>query len=180
MDDERALLIRARLLDETALGEIFDQYYPVLYRYFYYHLGHQETAEDLTAQVFQRLLAQLHAGNGPDHSLKAWLFRVARNLLVDDVRRSVHRNHAALDEDTPDGYPSTEAQAHQLLLRDQMQTLLLELTAPQCEVLILRYLMDMTNPEIADLLNTSTGAVKALQNRALQVLRRRVAEKSIE
>lgn len=180
LDDERALLNRVKALDEAALAQVFDTYYPVLYRYFYYHVAHVQTAEDLAAQVFQRLLAHLRAGNGPDQHLKAWLFRVAQNLLVDDSRRFIHRNHAPLEEDTPDEQRHVEEHAHNALLREQIQAHLLELTPPQRDVIILRFLMDMTNPEIAQMLNTTVGAVKALQNRALNALRRKLAEGTME
>jgi RNA polymerase sigma-70 factor (ECF subfamily) len=176
LDDEHGLLSRAKALDEAALAQIFDTYYPVLYRYFYYHTAHMQTAEDLAAQVFQRLLARLHAGTGPDRNVKAWLFRVAQNLLVDDARRFTHRNHAPLDEDAPDDQYPVEEQTQSMLLREQMQSLLMELTPQQREVIILRFLMDMTSVETAEVLKTTVGATKALQNRALSLLRRKLAE----
>lgn len=63
-DDERDLLRRVRALEEEALGTVFDTYYQPLYRYIYHRVGHQETAEDLTADVFNRLLKEIDRGRG--------------------------------------------------------------------------------------------------------------------
>ena len=100
MVDDRELLRRARSLDESALGAIFDVYYQPLYRHIYYHVRHRETAEDLTAEVFTRMLAQLAKGQGPKKHLKAWLYRVAFNLIVDESRRRVHRDYEPLLDET--------------------------------------------------------------------------------
>jgi len=95
LDDEQGLLKRARALDDAALGEIFDRYYGLIYRYIYLRTGHAETAEDLSAQVFRRFLDALCENRGPDYYLKAWLFQVATHLVIDEARRGQHRiSHA--------------------------------------------------------------------------------------
>ena len=88
MDDssEHKLLEGLSRLDEQALSAVYDAFYLFIYRYLYVHTGHRETAEDLTQQTFMRLLDALQAGNGPHSFLKAWLFRAATNLIIDDAR----------------------------------------------------------------------------------------------
>lgn len=177
MDDEAELLKRARALDTDALAAIFDRYYSGLYRYIYLHTGHTETAEDLSAQVFRRLLEKLRDGTGPDRYLKAWLFRVASNLVVDEVRRARHRDHLPLDEQLQaDDSPERTTEAS--LLARQLFTALGGLTVGQRSAIIMRYLMDMPNDEIASILQMTVGAVKAQQHRGLVALRRALNEEN--
>jgi RNA polymerase sigma-70 factor, ECF subfamily len=176
--DDDALLARARNFEHAALASIFDRYYGALYRYLYLHSGHTETAEDLSAQVFRRLLDTLRAGAGPEHFLKAWLFRVASNLLIDDARRAHHRDHLPL-EDTLQAPlhelgVSLEDAAHDSLLRVQLRLALDELTSSQRSVIILRYLLEMPNEEVAQIMEMTIGAVKAQQHRGLASLRRKL------
>lgn len=173
MNDDR-LLERAAALDDTALAAIFDRYYEPLYRYAFHHLGNIEAAEDVANRVFQRLLHDLHRGRGPTQALKPWLYRVAANLVVDDVRRQRLRNHAPLADDLPHDGPPVEDDVAQRMLARQARRALDALTAQQRDVLILRYLHDLELSEVADILETTVGAVKALQHRGLAALRRRL------
>lgn len=172
-DDDQSLLERASTLDESALAEIFDTYYVSLYRYIYTHVGHVETAEDLAAEVFHRLLAGLHNGRGPRRRLKPWLFRVAHNVVVDDIRRQSHRNHLPLDEHVAllDESPVDE-QAEQAVLMAATQQALAHLTPKQRAVITLKFVAGMDNAEVAHSLSLPVGAVKALQHRGLAALRR--------
>lgn len=171
MDHERKLLQQAHSFDLDALAAIFDEYYEPLYRYIYYHIPHIQTAEDLTAKVFQRLLENLHAGRGPEQRLKAWLFRVAYNLIVDDSRRQQHRNHALLIEDMPAPITNIDADIVKARTVERAYSALTQLTTKQRDIIILRYLMEMTPTEIAEIRGITVGAVKALQHRGLNTLR---------
>lgn len=177
MDAEQSLLQRARALEEPALAEIFDTYYLPLYQYIYHHVGHVETAQDLAAEVFQRLLEQLHAGRGPKTYLKAWLFRVGHNIVVDDARRQTHRNHRPLDERLTqrDALP-VEEEAQRALLSAESLRALERLTPKQRAVITLKFLLGMENAEVARTLTLPVGAVKALQHRALASLRRALSQ----
>ena len=172
MNNEQALLKRAHVFDEEALAAIFDTYYVPLYRYIYHHVGHVETAEDLTAKTFQRMLEQFNKGKGPKSHLKAWLYRVAHNLVVDESRRQKHRDHAPLDDSLPAGGSRPEEQAQQTILAEQAKRALHHLSPKQRAVVILKYLMGMNNDEVAHTLAISTGAVTSLQQRGLAALRR--------
>ena len=176
MVDERKLLREARSLDDSALGVVFDTYYPLLYRYIYHHVHHQATAEDLTGEVFARLLAQLAEGRGPKRHLKAWLYRVALNLVIDESRRRVHRAHESLDEwDVPDEM-DVEMQAQTALAWRRARAALEELSPKQRAVIILKYLEGYDNKEVSRILETSVGAVKSLQHRGLASMRRHLSQ----
>jgi RNA polymerase sigma-70 factor (ECF subfamily) len=175
LTEEKALLRGARELDEPALNEIFETYYPLLYRYIYQHVRHRTTAEDLAAEVFSRMLAQLARGRGPKRHLQAWLYRVAHNLVVDHTRRQVHRDHAPLDEGLVSTEHNVEMEVHGSILRQQAAAALQTLTPMQRAVIILKYLEGYTNAEVAPMLELSVGAVKALQHRGLASMRRYLA-----
>jgi RNA polymerase sigma-70 factor (ECF subfamily) len=168
--DEQVLLARARSLDETALEAIFDHYYPVLYRYLYYHVHHRQIAEDLTAEVFTRMLERLADGGGPERYLRAWLYRVAYNLVVDESRRRVHRDHDPLDEQVAVVDGEVEAHTEASILRGHAQAALMSLTSSQRAVIVLKFLEGCENREVAQILGTTIGAVKALQHRGLAAM----------
>ncbi len=168
--EERDLLRRARQLDEAALATVFDTYFPALYRYFYHHVHQAQAAEDLAAEVFCRMLEQLAKGCGPRKHLRAWLYRVAYNLVVDDSRRRVYRDHDSLEEDTAWAKVDLEEQTDASLLRSEAREALMALTPLQREVIILKFLEGYENREVARILGTTVGAVKALQHRGLAAM----------
>jgi RNA polymerase sigma-70 factor (ECF subfamily) len=172
LSGERSLLRRVRALDEAAIGTVFDTYYASIYRYVYRHVHHQPTAEDLTGEVFCRMLEQLAQGRGPKRHLKAWLYRVAYNLIVDNSRRQVHRDHEPLAGQTVQAGHDVEGEAHQAILRAQARAALDELTEKQRAVIILKFLEGCSNREVSRILEMSVGAVKALQHRGLASMRR--------
>jgi RNA polymerase sigma-70 factor (ECF subfamily) len=175
-DDERALLRGARSLDEAALSVIFDTFYPRLYRYMYHHLRHQATAEDLAAEVFTRMLERLAEGRGPKRHLKAWLYRVAHNLVIDESRRRVHRDHEQLDERKISSEQNIEMQVQRAILQQKAHAALRALTPKQRAVLILTVLEGYAVQEVALILKMSVGAVKSLRHRGLAAMRRRLAQ----
>jgi RNA polymerase sigma-70 factor (ECF subfamily) len=155
---------------------IFDTYYRPLYRYIYHHVRHVETAEDVTGQVFQRFLAVLRSPSAPDRHLKAWLFRVAHNLIMDESRRQRYREYQPLDAETGliQAAVDVESDVTRRLLVDQTQAALDTLTPMQREVIILRFLSELSLEETAHILHMNVGAVKAMQHRALATLRRQL------
>jgi RNA polymerase sigma-70 factor (ECF subfamily) len=175
MPDERSLLRQVSELDESGLGPVYDAYYPLLYRYIYHHVRHVETAEDLTAEVFHRLLESVEKGQGPERHLKAWLYRVAYNLVVDDSRRSLHRNHLSLNESLTVEGEEVPEQAHQSIVKQQAYAALDQLTEKQREVIILKFIENLDNAHVARILRMSVGSVKSLQHRGLAAMRRHLA-----
>lgn len=173
--EEKELLQRVRRMEESALALVFDTYYAPLYRYLYIHLGHGPTAEDLTAEVFRVLLDKTAAGQGPTEYLRAWLYRVAHNLMVDEIRRRKHHEHVALDEALEEALIGDSGPAAALQNSAQKKVLwnaLQRLSEKQRAVLTLKYLQGLGNEEIARALHMTQGTVRALQFRGLHALQR--------
>jgi RNA polymerase sigma-70 factor (ECF subfamily) len=166
---EAALLARARELDAHALGQIHDQFYPEIYRYALYRVGDAEVASDIAAEVFLRLLDSLHGGKPPRTTLRGWLFGVAAHQVADYWRQG--RVSAALPDDLPDGH-SVAGEVEERLRRVEVRQALRRLTEDQQQILAFRFGDGFSVEESAALMGRSVTAVKALQFRALEALRR--------
>ena len=173
-EDETALVERARKLDDEAWQAIFEQHYPRLYAYLYYRVGNADVAEDLCGEVFERAVKNIRRFKPRDGGLGGWLTRIAQNLAHDYYRRNKSRPPDPLElneswvsrGDDPASYLlNTEAATY-------LQKALQRLTPEQRDVILLRFIAQMRTPEVARILNKTTGAVKALQHRALAALRR--------
>jgi len=172
-----ALLKRVRQWDEAALAEVYDMYAPALYRYVYRLTGHEQTSQDIVSDTFQRFLVALRNDAGPEKHLSAWLYRVAHNLVVDYYRRQPQEEPAALDADTPViGRDSEEVHILQHESAERVRAALRQLTPLQQQVLALRFLEEMSNAEIGEIVGRAEGAIKGLQHRALSALRQVLEE----
>ena len=171
---QQAQLQRARSFDRQALAAIYDEFQQPIYRYIYRQVGDVEVARDLTADVFQRFLQALQKNQGPDDQLKAWLYRVAHNSVIDYYRRRQHRQHLPLDERVVEKSDGPATLAERNISAKQVREALVQLTPDQREVITLKFLEGFTNVEVADLLNKPIGAVKSLQHRALAALQRQL------
>ena len=87
-EDELTLLARARQLDPDALGQIHETYYASIFRYISFRVGDRETAEDLTSEVFTRLLTALRDHRSPQNTLRGWLYGVAARVVSDHHRQT--------------------------------------------------------------------------------------------
>ena len=172
--EQQALLERARRADTAALGEIYDQYAERIYAYIYHRVGQAELAEDLTGQAFMRMLEAIRNGQAWKTSFSGWLYRIAHNLVIDHYRRRGRATFVDIDEVAPisttEGDPSTSVQAR--LERENLRTVLNQLTDEQAQVITLRFLDDLSITEVATIMARNEGAIKALQYRAVLALRR--------
>jgi RNA polymerase sigma-70 factor (ECF subfamily) len=175
--EETALLERARALDEEALGEIYSRHSTELFRYAVRLLGDEHLAEDCVAETFSRLLQALGRGRGPRAYLRAYLYRMAHNWIADYYRRAPPEQ-VPLDAelaDSGEGDPSARVMVRHE--NERVRLALLAVTPDQRQVLVLKFLEDFSNEEIAEALEKSVGAVKALQHRALTALRRQLQDR---
>lgn len=173
--DYDALLQQAKRGNRQALAAIYDAFQPPIYRYVYRQVDGEETARDLTADVFHRFLQALHQGTGPDNYLQAWLYRVAHNTIVDHYRRQQHRNHLPLLEQVISADDDPVRQAETSLAVAQVRQSMQQLTPDQQQVIALKFFAGLSNQEIALIVAKPVGAVKALQHRAIAALQRQLA-----
>lgn len=170
------LLERARQYEPQALSEIYDRYAGPVYRYLYRTLGDPAVAEDLTGEVFVKLLQQLRAARLSLERMEGWLYRVAHNLAMDWFRAQRKRPAVPLDEGVVSGDKSPAQLVEQRDLHQQLRNALRRLTADQQQVILLRFGEELKVAEVARLMGKSEGAVKVLQHRAVQRVRRLLGE----
>lgn len=173
------LLPRARLFNEGALTEIYQALNRPLYAYAYRLVGEACEAEDLVAETFRRFLLAMRNGGGPREHLAAYLYRILHNLITDRYRRRPAPDLSldkSLETDSDD--PAFVAPIR--IEQARARAALWRLTAEQRLVITLKYFEGLSNEEVAAALGKPVGAVKSLQHRALDALRRMLATEVIE
>lgn len=166
-----ALVGKAAKGDSAAFANLYDLYAPRLRRFMRHQVGDHDVAEELVQRTFVKMIEALPRYQQRGLPFGAWVFRIARNVVIDN-RRTMHPTtplDALADRPAESGDPAETAEriADQRLLRDAMKTL-----APdQREVLVWRFFAQLSPAETAALMERSNGAVRILQHRALVSLR---------
>lgn len=134
--------------------------------------------DDLSSEVFFQVARDIHRFEGDETSFRSWLFVIAHRRLVDD-RRARSRRIDTVDEDaraieTEGG--DVEDEVMQQLALTRVEDMLQQLTEDQRNVLALRIIGDLTLEQTAEVMSKRVGAIKALQRRALQSIKRQLEE----
>jgi len=173
--DLASTVAQAQLGDQVAFDAIYDRFADALFRYLYARCGDAALAEELTGDVWVRVVERLPAfrfpSGDPEASFAGWLYRIARNLLIDSYRR---RRHALVPLSDKISAHETPPEEHVIAGDDrrELRAAIEQLTAEQREVLLLRFVEERTNAEVARLTGRSENAVKVMQHRALGALSR--------
>jgi RNA polymerase sigma-70 factor (ECF subfamily) len=168
--DER-LLIEAAQRDPSRFAELYGQHFAGVYAFVARRVRDRETAQDLTADVFQQALANLGRFEWRGVPFAAWLFRIAANAIVDHAQRTTRERELPPPDDPVEVAPE-EVQDRARLFR-----LVDELPHDQRRVIAMRFAEQKSLREIALALQRTEGAIKQLQFRALANLRARMSEK---
>ena len=171
-DEDAALAIRASKGESAAFGLLYDRHVAAIYRYVYYRVRDDAEAEDLTSDVFIRALKAMPRYE-PRQAFLAWLYRIARNAVIDRARKGNRQvsfedalEHPGVDKIVE---PDAESLAHSdsATLRDALQ----QLTPLPREVVVLRFLEGYSTLEIAGMVGKREGTVRGIQFRAIGALR---------
>ena len=161
-------------METQAWSEIYQRHFPAIYGYARRRVDSESVAEDVAAQVFLEALERIKDFTYRGIPLAAWLFRIARNLVVTHYRsRSADAREA--DENLADTQSSPEEAVELGFLRKELKGALTTLTSDQQHMVILRFIEGLDTQEVALVLSKPVGAVKALQHRALASMRRFLA-----
>lgn len=174
MQDELLLLHRARGLDTEALAEIHDTYYVPLYRYIVVRVNDSDTAEDLTSEVFVRLLSALRDHTAPQNTLRGWLFSVASYVVNDHYRKQYRQQQTELDEQLPSTNSLPETSVNMKLDNEALHEAVTNLSDEQQNIIALRFGFGMSIQETAQTIGKSEGSVKMLQARAIKNLAKKL------
>ncbi len=169
-----------RTIDPKTIGAIYDQYFSEVYRYVLYRIGDQALAEDMTSDVFIRLLEAAQNGRGPQTNLKGWLIGTATHIVTDHMRKKYRRPEEEISDSLPDLKPDPASEVDQREQNRIVQDAYAQLTPEQQHVLALRFGQGYSLEETATFMNKNVNAVKALQFRALAALQREIGEVNYE
>lgn len=166
-----SIITSAQQGNPEATGALYNRYHQGIYRFLYYRTGNPQIAEDLTSDVFLKMVQALPRYHYDSISFPAWLFQIARNLAIDYYRRSNSHPTSALAEDVDSPEPDLESAIDFHLTCRGLADALARLDENQRDVILLRFVEGMPIAETASVLHKSEDAVKALQRRGLTALR---------
>lgn len=168
----RALVVRSQKGDAQAFGQLYDRFQPEIVRYLTYRVGNPDTAEDLAQQVFLKAWQAIPRYQDRGVPFKAWLYRMAHNLMVDHHRtRRPTTDLEGIDI-------SEEPEAEQRVLVEEvhahLRAALERLSEDHRQVLVLRFLLEKSAREVGEIMQRKEVTIRGLQMRALQALRREI------
>lgn len=164
--------------DEAAAGELFDHYHPHIYRYAAARLRDPHEAEDVASETLARVLRDLGRFRWRGGGFEAWLFRIASNLVFDELRsRAREAPREDLEQAEPPDLRTPEAVTLAHETTRELNAMLASLTHDQREVLLLRFAGGLSTQEVGAAMHRKPNAVRQLQFRALEHLRDRLARR---
>lgn len=172
METDFTIEVNQVSLTKQDLVDIYEEFSPRLFAYAFRLLGDSQLAEDCVSETFSRLLKVIQRGVGPMDNVKAYLYRIAHNWVIDYYRArgpetvDIESEQVESDVDNPEG---TLTQTKE---RERVRKALLNLPENQRQVIMFRFYENWSHAETASALGKSEEATRALQHRALQALRR--------
>jgi len=168
--NETQLIASAKQGNQEAVSVLYEFYAQSIYRYVSYRVDSQMVAEDITAEVFLRMVRELPSFEDRGLPFGAWLYKIASNLLNDHYRHTKSKPEVELDEslrnDDTDPFLRIENAQERQRIAEALQTLPSEYQ----DVLILRFMRGLSHAEVAQILNKSENALRTIQHRALKAL----------
>ncbi len=172
LDGEKGIIERAIRGEASAFGSLYDHYQPAIYRFVLIKVSRREEAEDLTHQVFLSAWQNIQNYRELGHPFSSWLYQIARNKVIDHYRTV--KNDSAIEEVDPEIFASaalTEARTDMELTMERVLKAIRKLKQEYQDIVIMRFIEELSLKEIAAAIGKSEGAVKLIQHRALKELR---------
>jgi RNA polymerase sigma-70 factor (ECF subfamily) len=177
--DIDALVLRAQGGDTEAFGLVYDDLVKPVYRYIYYRVE-DSIAEDLTEETFFKAWQNLRQFKPGKYPFSAWIFRIAHNLVIDHYRKN--KSYDEIDEQIPDENLDRDPhrQTELKLTNVRLRKVIRKLPDSYQQIILLKYINELDNAEIASAIGKSEGAIRTLQSRALEKLRVLLGEENEE
>lgn len=176
---EAELVDRLKRYDGSAIRQVYRMYADGIYRFALYQLGDSALAEDITGEVFTRMMEAIGGYSYRGTPIAAWLYRIARNLIIDHQRRGSRlRPLEEADAELVISDNPVELAERRLTLAE-LSDMLNRLTDEQRQVIVLKFIENLDNREVAEIVGKTEGSVKALQHRALRSLRRLLERREV-
>jgi RNA polymerase sigma-70 factor (ECF subfamily) len=176
IEDEKEIIERAKSGEKDAFGALYDHYQPQIYRFVLLKIGDKAEAEDITHQVFLSAYENVGGYRENGNPFGSWLYEIARNRVTDHYRLA-KADFPLPDEDSeifavPAGLPDAVDEHFNL---EKVRGALVTLRPEYQDVIIMRFVEELSLEETAANLEKTVGAVKLLQHRAIHALRNTLA-----
>lgn len=169
---EERLLIRTAQRDPARFADVYENYFELVYAYVARRTRDRAESEDLTAEVFRKALQSLPRFKWTGAPFASWLFRIASNLIADRAKRTAKEQNVLMTE--PSTHSTQQRDLEGCERQAQLFRLVGELADDQKRVIVMRFAEEKSIREIAESMERSEGAIKQLQFRALENLRKRI------
>jgi RNA polymerase sigma-70 factor (ECF subfamily) len=177
LQDEENLVRRAQQRDTEAFSQLYEAYFDKIYRYIALRIRNETEAEDMTQQVFMKMLQSISSYKIKGVPFSAWIYRIAHNQIVDFLRQQNKKSTVDIEGiPLPDMGEDPQHIMEQEVDIKQLKQATRKLTAFQQEVLSLRFTGELSIAECASIMGKSEGAIKALQHSAVVALRKALAD----
>ena len=173
---ETILYSRVKSKDTKSFIKVYDLYINQIYRFIYFKVSNVEEAEDLTSAVFLKTWSYIQEGNEIKHkTLKALIYKIARNLVIDHYRKSSRQKSVSLNDDFVkeiiDNKQNIQKEIELMSDIESVKRNLKELKDEYREAIVMRFVNELSISEIADILDKPKGNVRVLIYRALKAMR---------
>lgn len=176
----RNLVKRAKDRDPEAFGMLYDVYADPIFRYIYYKVGNFAESQDLTGQTFLKAFENIESYQVRDVAFSSWLYRIAHNMAVDYFRRESRRESIHITEHAAE--PASDENPVEKVMSDveseRLYKAMQKLTHNQREVVTLKFIDNLSNHQVSEIMGLSVAAVKSTQKRGLLSLHRILSNSS--
>jgi RNA polymerase sigma-70 factor, ECF subfamily len=172
LENERLYIREAQNGDKESFAVIYNHYVPQIYRFIFFRVSSKTIAEDLTHESFLSAWKSIGNYTQKNLSISSWLYRIARNKVIDHYRTK--KNNTSIDTDDFNesilGFYEQEDLDIALDI-NHIKSLINLLKTEYKEVIIMKYIEDLSHKEIAKTLDKSEGAIRLIQHRAIKSLK---------
>ena len=168
------LVVQAVNGNTDAFGDLYIIFVEKIYRYVFYHIKSKTAAEDITEEVFLKAWRAISSCRGKENTFSPWLYRIAHNQLVDEIRKE--QRQPSLELDNVEAISDSENSVERYSEQQELLQLIDRLPSNQRQVIILKFIEGMDNREIAKIMGKSEGALRVIQMRALAALRKELGK----
>jgi RNA polymerase sigma-70 factor (ECF subfamily) len=173
-DEQHRLVVLAQSGDEYAISRLYDDHSQGIFRFLYYRLGDLHVAEDITSEVFIQMIQSLSRFNSESGNFTSWLYTIARNKAIDFFRKNRAHSTLPLSDDIAGTQQNPEEISGNKQLTKDLKNKLQELPEEHRDLLVLRFISQLSIKETALSLGKTEDGVKGMQYRALSALREKM------
>lgn len=172
--DPRKLIELAKKGDKEAFGKLYESYYVPVYRYIYFRIRKKGDTQDLVQMVFLKIYQSIDKYKDTGKDPLAYFFTVARNTMIDYLRKRKELNLYDFVEIEAQSKDNPEEIAGKTETKEIIEKAILNLKNDQKEVVIMKFMIGLSNDKIAKQLGKSEDAIRQIQHRALEILRKKI------